>query len=99
MAQTYTCGWCTDESCAHCPWCGLSTPEHTVQCPVELGVYPIDDEHVGALCGSGLECGTVFGAGEQYSYLVLPDGRHGMVCLGCAARIQLGIPDRADPLL
>lgn len=79
----YTCPWCGAVECAHCPWCGVSTPDHTLECPVELGIYPVDDETIGTSCGG--ECGSVFVDGDQYAYEPNHEGRFTAVCLGCSA--------------
>jgi len=82
------CGICGSMTCrVHCEWCGRED-EHEADCPVELGVFPVQFCDVGLLC---LECDEELAVGELFTYVLAATEDDptfevwAVVCLGCAA--------------
>ncbi len=86
------CSTCNRYGCEeHCPWCGgnLHAGSHNDDCPWITNVYPVARGEVTECwaCGADLEWGA------SYSYIETGFGEDVWVavCLGCAARSELGI--------
>lgn len=80
-----------DPDYRYCVWCGTDCddfpgphPEHTQECPLETGVFPISvrDLRDQLRC---LDCNELFKPGDYYVQVREEQDIAEIVCLGCGA--------------